>query len=384
MPRTRLSTSDEFFEALEAETDDWPVVQGRAVLRVPPRHVHDPGRDRRRATGAASSCCTTWSSWPRSPTGSGARRYPAAELERALADAADAAVPRHPARQLDRRGLRGRRARPRRDRASRGARCGRPRSRRWSSPATTTCRSTRSASRAARWPSGRTAGSRSSTAPAYGIGRGHRQQRPGAPSSTAPTASSSPTGSCVATLGEDGTLRSLLHRASGREALAGPGEPPRALRRPARQLGCLGHRPVPPGDRRGLPARRVLAHRARRPAARRGRVRARASARAAGIVADRARWTPRRGASRSTATSSGTRRTGCCACTTPSPCTRPTRPSRCSSASRSARPTTPRATTWRATRCPAIAGPTSRSPASGSRCSATPSTATPRTAGSFA
>lgn len=28
VPRTRLSTSDEFFEALEAETDDWPVVRG--------------------------------------------------------------------------------------------------------------------------------------------------------------------------------------------------------------------------------------------------------------------------------------------------------------------------------------------------------------------
>ena len=57
-----------------------------------------------------------------------------------------------------------------------------------------------------------------------------------------------------AELGRDGLLRSLVERATGREALAGPGNVHAALRRPADGLRRLGRRPVPPGD--GAPTRR--------------------------------------------------------------------------------------------------------------------------------
>ena len=43
LPRTTQRTSEEFFDALEAEAGDRPVVVGRALLRVPPRRLHVAG-----------------------------------------------------------------------------------------------------------------------------------------------------------------------------------------------------------------------------------------------------------------------------------------------------------------------------------------------------
>ena len=61
-----------------------------------------------------------------------------------------------------------------------------------------------------------------------------------------------------AELTRDGRLVSLVHRAADREALDGAGERLPAVRRPAHGLRGLGHRPVPPRDGPGRRAGRVL------------------------------------------------------------------------------------------------------------------------------
>ena len=58
-----------------------------------------------------------------------------------------------------------------------------------------------------------------------------------------------------AVVGADGTLRSLVHLAAGREALAGARQRARALRRPPDGLRGVGPRPLPPRDADRLPAR---------------------------------------------------------------------------------------------------------------------------------
>ena len=44
LPRTTITTSDAFFDALAADAQDSAHRRGRALLRVPPRHLHQPGR----------------------------------------------------------------------------------------------------------------------------------------------------------------------------------------------------------------------------------------------------------------------------------------------------------------------------------------------------
>ena len=63
----RSPTSDEFFDALEADAGELPDDRRRALLRVPPRHLHDPGRGQARQPRRASGRCTTPSSCARSP-----------------------------------------------------------------------------------------------------------------------------------------------------------------------------------------------------------------------------------------------------------------------------------------------------------------------------
>ena len=69
---------DEFFDALEAEPRRAAGRRRRALLRVPPRHVHDAGARRSAATGAASRRCTT----PSSSSVARGGDYPRAELDR--------------------------------------------------------------------------------------------------------------------------------------------------------------------------------------------------------------------------------------------------------------------------------------------------------------
>ena len=99
----------------------------RAVLRVPPRHVHDPGRGQAREPGGGAGAARR-----RPPGGArrahgrrGASRRPAG---RAVAAPAPEPVPRHPAGVEHRARVRGRRPRPRRGarrcRRHRGGRAG--------------------------------------------------------------------------------------------------------------------------------------------------------------------------------------------------------------------------------------------------------------------
>ena len=78
-----------------------------------------------------------------------------------------------------------------------------------------------------------------------------------------------------ATLTAGGELASLVHRASGREALAAPGNRPRALRGPPRRVRRVGHRSRRTSRRAPTARRRTsIAAVTAEPAARRGRLRA--------------------------------------------------------------------------------------------------------------
>ena len=118
----RMATSDEFFEALEAEAADRARRRRRAVLRVPPRRLHVAGVRRSAATGVCEQVLHDAEF-----LASGARRLPARRARPALEAPAPPAVPRHPARLVDRPRLRRRPTRLRRARVgARGARRPRP------------------------------------------------------------------------------------------------------------------------------------------------------------------------------------------------------------------------------------------------------------------
>ena len=170
-----------------------------------------------------------------------------------------------------------------------------------------------------------------------------------------------------AELGRDGLLRSLVERATGREALAGPGNVMQLYDDRPTDLRRLGRRPVPPGDG----ARRAAGRRRARCSARaRCAPRWRSSGRSARTArcARSSGWTPARRGWSSTARPTGASRTRCSRCCSRSPSTPPTRPTRCSSGTPSGRRTTRPATTWPATRCPATASPTCPSTASAWPC----------------
>ena len=118
VPRTSMASSDEFFAALEAGAGELPDHRRRALLRVPPRHVHDSGRGQARQPARASGPCTT----PipgRARRTRGRRRASERAAGRAVAAPAPEPVPRHPAGVEHRARLRGRGPRP-----CRGARRG--------------------------------------------------------------------------------------------------------------------------------------------------------------------------------------------------------------------------------------------------------------------
>ena len=117
----------EFFDRLEEDLGAPRADRGRAVLRVPPRHLHEPGahqaRQPRRRAAAGRGGGRGGARAPARPRG-----VPGGGAARALADAAAEPVPRHPPGQLDPRGLRGRRARPRARRRRARPSCATPRS----------------------------------------------------------------------------------------------------------------------------------------------------------------------------------------------------------------------------------------------------------------
>ena len=269
----RWPPRDEFFAALEADVGELPDRRRGALLRVPPRHVHDPGCRQARATGRASGRCTTPTCWRRSPHGrpgpsirAGGWRglwqllllnqfhdiLPGSSIALVYEDAArDHAEVRAGADAVAEAGLAalagdGRRADAvQHDRLRAG-----PRSR-----------------------LRRTAGSLVE-APPYGFGAlgdragrglGRRGGRRDRARERPPARGAGP---------RRRLLRSLVELETGREALAGPGnvlqvydDQPDGVRR-------LGRRPVPPGDGRRLPGRDVVRGDVVRAAARRGRVRA--------------------------------------------------------------------------------------------------------------
>ena len=203
------------------------------------------------------------------------RGLPGRGAARALADAAADAVPRHPARAA--RSARSTRTRERdHARVDRG---GGPAARRGARGARATASRRRQHSAFARrevvaTPDG---GLRVVARRARGRGRGRADDAVTRRGATAARGSS--TAHLRATLAADGTAGEPRPPASGREALAGPGERLRALRRPPGGLRRVGARPLAPRDAAAhCPPRR---RRARRRPRRRCGPRSSSSARSA-------------------------------------------------------------------------------------------------------
>ena len=208
----------------------------RAVLRVPPRHLHHPGRCQEEATGRASGRCTTPSSCGRSRGGEHPRErlaelwqllllnqfhdiLPGSSIAEVYEDAArDHAAVIDGAERLVAEAL--------------GE--GEP-----ATPLNTIGFARAEVADGPVWVE----------APPYGYGRVGE-----APDAVAVTETADAivleNGRLRAELGRDGLLRSLVELSTDREALAGAGQRHAALRRPADGLRRLGRRPLPPGDGR--------------------------------------------------------------------------------------------------------------------------------------
>ena len=244
----------------------------RALLRVPPRHLHEPGADQARQPGGGARAARR-----RAAGGRGRparpRRVAGGGAGARMGDAAAVPVPRHPARLVDRRRARARRARPRRG-GRRGRRRARRRARRAGGP--------RRAGRAQHARHGAARGGRDG-----GGARGRRGARVRIRRARRARRQRGRRGGAGRRLPPGQPRARGRARRRRRAALAGapgdrprgaarPGQRARALRGPADGLRRVGPRPVPPRDGGGLPARDGVHGRRRRPAARRAALRARA------------------------------------------------------------------------------------------------------------
>ena len=171
-------------------------------------------------------------------------------------------------------------------------------------------RSTRSAPRARRWPSSPATARCGCRPPAYGFGavaeagrRGHRA-RAGRPDRARERPAARRAGSAT------GCCTRWSSVSSGREALCGARQPAAAVRRPADRLRRLGRRPVPPGDGcRCAAGVRLLASSSAGPL--RAEVAIERPAGPASSMRQTCAWTPGRAGSSSTARSTGASRRRC-------------------------------------------------------------------------
>ena len=265
----------------------------RALPRVPPRHLHDPGAHQAREPARGAGAARRRAARGRRRTRRGRARSSTARGRRSCSTTSTTSS-------RARRSARSTRARSAtwpRSRRSAGAVRDRLRRRRG--------RQHRRRRRAARWCR-RPAGLRFAEAPPCGVGRLVERRREPCASTQDGDGFVLDNGRLRAVLGRDGTLRSLVELASGREAHGRARQRARALRGPPDRLRGLGPRPVPPRDPQRLPAGHVRGGRARRPAARRGGLRAPDRARAAACARPCGSTPSPRGWS-STARSTGTR-----------------------------------------------------------------------------
>ena len=273
----------------------------RALLRVPPRHLHDAGAHQARQPPRASGRCTTPScsaraSRRRAVAARGARRalwqtLLLNQFHDILPGSSIGEVHARAERDLaDGRGGRRRASRDRRSRRGDG-------------------RSTPSACARARGRRDAAAALRVAEAPPCGVGRLVERRRRRARRARTATASCSRTRTCARSLGRDGTLRSLVEPRDGPRGARRARQRARALRGPPDRLRRVGPRPVPPRDARAT-ARRPTAREVALAdaAARRGRLRA-PDRRAQPHAPDRPPRRRRPRGSSSTARSTGTRTT---------------------------------------------------------------------------
>ena len=365
VPRTAIGDPEAFFAEL-ADEADWPEVVGELYLEYHRGTYTTQARTKRasrRAERALHDAELLAAVRRRAVAARGARRR--------VADAPAQPLPRHPARA--RRSARSTRARER-DLAEVEAVAGAVRDRCVAGEVVNTVGVARARGRV-----DRRAGLRFAEAPPCGVGRLVEARAPCA-SSQDGDGSSSRTRRLRAVLGRDGTLRSLVELAGGREALAAPGNVLELYEDQPTDFEAWDLDPFHLETRSDCPPAASAEVVAGRPAARRGR---RSSARSAGRAAC---------ARPSASTPSPRRLEFHCAidwhedhralkvALPASPSTRRGRPTRCSSASSSARRTTPRAATSPSSRSPATASPTSPSTASASRCCPRRPTAGPSTA----
>ena len=210
VPRTTIGDPEAFFAQLAGRGG---VARGgrRALPRVPPRHLHDAGAHQAReptrgaspARRRAPGCRGPDAPWPREELDGAWRTLLLNHFHDILPGSSIGEV----------------HARAERDLAEVEAIAGRdPRSLR--SPARS---STPSAWSAARWSSSAAAACAFAEAPPCGVGRLVDARRCRARRRRTAMASCSTTARLRAVVGRDGTLRSLVELASGREAMAAPG-----------------------------------------------------------------------------------------------------------------------------------------------------------------
>ncbi len=105
IPRTRMTTSDEFFEALEAEAHDLPVVVGELYFEYH-RGTYTTHADVKLANRRSEALLHDVEALASLAMRIAGADYPEAPAGRAVADGAAAPVPRHPARVEHRPGVR--------------------------------------------------------------------------------------------------------------------------------------------------------------------------------------------------------------------------------------------------------------------------------------